>query len=97
MKTVRIALAFAFLTALAGFGLVRADDAGTPKMKSYTLDFCVVCDMKLNDMAKPYSFVYKDREIIVCDKSEAEEFKRHAAKYLKKIEEAEAKAKIQPH
>jgi hypothetical protein len=97
MKTVRIALAFAFLTALAGVGLVRADDAAKPKVKPYTLDFCVVCDMKLSDMAKPYSFVYKDREIIVCDKGEAAEFKKHPAQYLKKIEEAEAKAKKQPH
>lgn len=60
--------------------------------KPYTLDTCAVCDMKFADMGKPYTFIYEGREIKVCDKGEAADFKKDPAKYLKKIEEAEAKA-----
>jgi len=44
-------------------------------------------------MGKPYVFTYKDREIKVCEKAESDEFKKDPAKYLKAIDEAEAKAK----
>jgi len=37
-------------------------------------------------------FVYKDREIKVCEKAEETSFKKEPAKYLKQIEDAEAKA-----
>jgi hypothetical protein len=69
--------------------------ASEPKVaaRPYTLPDCAVCGMKLADEKNPYSFVYGDRQIIVCDKDEAAVFKKEPAKYLKLIEEAEAKAK----
>ena len=73
---------------LAGAG---ADKDAKPK--PYTLDTCAVCGMKLKDMGKPVTFTYKDREIKVCDAGEQKDFEKTPDKYLKKIEEAEAKAK----
>ncbi len=83
----------AVLAAFVCFSSARADDASKSKVKPYILDTCAVCGMKLSDMGKPCTFVYKDREIKVCDKDEEADFKKEPAKYLKKIEVAEAKAK----
>ena len=78
---------------LAGRTFAGAGDDKTAKPKPYTLTTCAVCGMKLADMGKPVTFVYKDREIKVCDKDEQKDFEKDPAKYLKKIEDAEAKAK----
>lgn len=91
MKTLKSAVLALMLVSLAGTLSVRADDQQKPK--PYTLDTCAVCGMKLGEMGKPDVFVYKDREIKVCDKDEEAQFKKDPDKYIKKIEEAEAKAK----
>ena len=93
MKNIRFVLSFALVTAFVLLCPVRAVDTPKTKVKPYILDTCAVCEMNLSDMGKPYTFVYKDREIKVCDKGEAEDFKKNPAKYLKKIEAAEAKSK----
>jgi len=93
MKYFRLILSIALAAVLASLCAVRAADDQKSKVKSYTLDTCAVCGMKLSGMGKPYTFTYKDREIKVCDKGEAEDFKKDPAKYIKKIEAAEAKAK----
>ncbi len=106
MKTTRrlalIALMALLAAALAGAPAVRADNTGsnttttntTAKPIPYPLDTCAVCGMKLGEMGtKPYTFVYKGREIKVCDKSEEADFKKDPAKYLKAIDEATAKLK----
>jgi len=64
-----------------------------PKLKPYTLKTCVVSGEKLGEMGKPYVFDYKGREIKLCCKGCLKDFKKDPAKYIKKIEEAEAKAK----
>jgi nitrous oxide reductase accessory protein NosL len=95
MKTSKT-LAFIALLAVALVGAlaVRADDTKPAKPIPYPLDVCAVCGMKLGDMGgKPYTFVYKGREIKVCDKSEVDDFKKDPDKYLKAIDEAVAKAK----
>ena len=71
----------------------RADEKKPAKPKPYPLDTCLVCDMKLSMMGKPYSFAYKGQEIKVCDESEKETFDKEPAKYMKKLKTAEAKAK----
>jgi nitrous oxide reductase accessory protein NosL len=77
-------------SAIAGAG----DDKTPAKPKPYTLETCAVCSMKLGSMGgKPVTFTYKDREIKVCDAGEQKEFEKTPDKFLKKIEEAEAKAK----
>ena len=104
MKTLKTTVVLTLLAALVGFALTsRADDQKTEKPKPYPLDTCLVCDMKLgscdmnmntNSMAAPYySFVYKGQEIRVCDTSEQAEFEKHAAKYMKKLADEEAKFK----
>ena len=84
------ALLFSFFAApLAGF----AADKKAEKPKPYPLKTCVVSDEKLGDMGDAYVFVHEGREIKLCCKSCLKDFKKDPAKYIKKIEEAEAKAK----
>lgn len=88
-----VAISALFVLALAGPYLTRAADDKTPAPKPYILPTCAVCGMKLADMPKPVTFVYKDREIKVCDASEKKDFLKDPAKYLKDIEADEAKLK----
>ncbi|MCX6928063.1 MAG: hypothetical protein NT154_33355 [Verrucomicrobia bacterium] len=74
---------------LAGF----AADAKAAKPKPYPLKTCVVTDEKLGDMGDAYVFVHEGREIKLCCKGCLKDFKKDPAKYIKKIETAEAKAK----
>ena len=81
-----IAVAVSCLAApLAGFAAEKA--------KPYPLDKCVVSDEKLGEMGKPYVFKHEGREVRLCCKSCLKDFKKDPAKYIKKIEEAEAKGK----
>jgi nitrous oxide reductase accessory protein NosL len=95
MKATKALASVALLAvALMGALAARADDSkSTNNIVPYPLDTCAVCGMKLGDMGKPYTFVYQGREIKVCDKSEEADFKKDAAKYLKAIDDAAAKAK----
>ena len=76
-----------------------ADDSKKPK--PYPLATCVVSGEKLDgDMGKPYVFTYKDpkvkddpgREIKMCCKDCRKDFDKDPAKFIKKLDEAEAKA-----
>jgi len=94
MKKTKSMIVMPLVAALAILTLTsRADDQKTEKPKSYPLNTCLVCGMKLSEMGKPYVFVYKGQEIKVCDKSEKTDFDKDPAKYLKKLAEAEAKMK----
>ncbi len=66
---------------------------GKAKVKPYTLKTCIISGDKLGEMGKPYVFEYKGREIKLCCKNCLKDFNENPAKYVKKIEEAEAKAK----
>jgi YHS domain-containing protein len=90
LKTITaLTLAAAFLAApLTG----RAEDK-KEKAKPYTLDKCIVSDEKLGEMGKPFVFVHEGQEIKLCCKSCQKDFKKDPAKYLKKLKDAEAKAK----
>ena len=79
------------VVALASAGAAEGADA---KPKPYPLTTCIVSGEKLDgDMGKPYVFTCQGREIKLCCKSCLKDFNKEPAKYLKKIEEAEAKAK----
>ena len=81
-----LTLAVSYLVApLAGFAAEKA--------KPYALDKCVVSDEKLGEMGKPYVFKHEGREVQLCCKSCLKDFQKDPAKYIKKIEEAEKKAK----
>jgi len=86
-----VALTVSFLTApLLSFA---ADEKKDAKVKPYKLDTCAVSDEKLGEMGKPYVFTHEGRELKLCCKSCLKDFKKDPAKYVKKVEQAEAKAK----
>jgi hypothetical protein len=72
-----------------------ADEKKADKPKPYTLKKCVVSDEELDEKGdiKPYVFTHGGREIKLCCESCLKDFKKDSAKYTKKIEEAEKKAK----
>ena len=93
MKALRTLIAAilvaSFLTPVCGL----ADDKKSDKLKPYTLKTCVVSGDKLGEMGDPYVYEYKGREIKFCCKGCLKDFNKDPGKYIKKIEEAEAKAK----
>jgi YHS domain-containing protein len=96
MKSIKL---LTFMGALAGIVFVstalRAEDPKAPaKLIPYTLKTCIVSGEKLgSDMGGPVVYAYKGREIKFCCKDCRKDFDKDPAKYIKKIEEAEAKAK----
>ena len=79
------------VVALASAGAAEGTNA---KPKHYPLTTCIVSGEKLDgDMGAPYVFTYQGREIKLCCKSCLKDFNKESSKYIKKIEEAEAKAK----
>src|SRR5882724_633598 len=85
------ALAVTFLaTPFAGLAADAKTDA---KAKPYPLKTCVVSGEKLGEMGKPYVFTHEGREVQLCCKDCLKDFKKDPAKFVKKIEEAEAKPK----
>jgi hypothetical protein len=89
-----------FLLALAGmlavmtFGCVAADQKpAAAKAKPYPLKVCLVSDEKFGgDMGDPYVFIHEGREVKLCCKGCLDDFKKDTAKFVKKMEDAEAKA-----
>ncbi len=74
---------------------MAAEQKTDSKAKPYTLKTCVVSGEKLGEMGTPYTFVHEGREIKLCCKNCLKDFNKAPAKYVKKIEEGEAKAKKQ--
>jgi len=72
---------------------LAADQNSEKKPKPYVLKTCSVSDEKLDSMGKPVSYVHEGREIQFCCKDCIKTFKKNPAKYVKKIEAAEAKVK----
>jgi YHS domain-containing protein len=70
-----------------------AADKKAEKLKPYTLKTCIISGDKLGEMGDPFVYKYKDREIKFCCKGCLKDFNKDPQKYIKKIEEAEAKAK----
>jgi YHS domain-containing protein len=78
-----------FLIPLSGL----AADKKAEKPKPYTLKTCVVSGDKLGEMGDAFVYTYKDREIKFCCKGCLKDFNKDPQKYIKLIEQAEAKAK----
>jgi YHS domain-containing protein len=94
MKTLKTLTALALMVPFLAAPLVGlAADQNSQKPRPYPLDTCVVSGEKLGEMGKPYVFTYEGREIKMCCKSCRKKFDKDPAKYVKKIEEAEAKKK----
>ena len=88
-------LCAAFLVSPFAGSAMAADKAADPKAKAkakpYTLKTCIVSDEELGGMGKPFVFEHEGREIKLCCKSCQKDFKKDPAKYIKKLEQAEAK------
>lgn len=69
----------------------KKDDKKAAKPIPYPLKVCIVADDKLDD--KPTVFVYQGREIKLCCDSCKPDFDKNPAKFIKKLEAAEKKAK----
>jgi hypothetical protein len=94
MKILKPLLVAVLFVSLCGAALsASAADTKTEKLKPYTLKTCVVSGDKLGEMGDPFVYKYKDREIKFCCKGCLKDFNKDPQKYIKKIEEAEAKAK----
>lgn len=82
------------LSVLAGpFAALAGDQKAEPKLKPYTLKNCIVSGDKLGEMGDPFVYKYQGREIKFCCKGCVKDFEKSPAKYVKKIEQAEAKEK----
>jgi hypothetical protein len=93
LKTFTVAvLVTSFVT---GPFAVLAADGKADKPKPYPLDTCIVSGEKIgaDPGMKPYAFTHEGREIKLCCKGCLKDFNKDKAKYVKKIEEAEKKAK----
>ncbi len=99
MRKIKTLVAVAILVGFAAAPIIAlADDAKSDakpdaKLKPYPLKTCVVSGEKLGEMGEAYVYKYKDREIKFCCKDCVKDFNKNPAKYIKKLEEAEAKAK----
>ncbi len=97
-KTLAVLAAATWLVATPSF--IQADEGhkhdattenGTDKKaKAYPLDKCLVSDEKLGEHGKPYVFTHEGQEIKLCCKDCLKDFKKEPAKYMKKIQEAQA-------
>jgi YHS domain-containing protein len=97
MKTLKPLIISVLLAAFAAAPLASraADaDAKTGKdAKPYPLKTCVVSGETLGEMGKPYVFTHEGREVQLCCKNCLKDFNKEPAKYLKKLDDAEADAK----
>lgn len=94
MKTIlSLTFAFVFAAFVAAPGSSRADDPVPAKPKPYPLQTCLVCNEKFDSMGVPFVFVYQGREIKLCCPADKVVFDKDPAKYMKKLDAAEAKLK----
>jgi len=94
MKILRpLLVAVVFVSLCAAAISANAADTNSVKLKPYTLKTCVVSGDKLGEMGDPFVYAYKGREIKFCCKGCLKDFNKNPAKYIKMIDEAEAKAK----
>ena len=97
LKNLTAAAVFGGFLAVSSALAAEHDGHGTEpeqKLKPYLLKICAVSDEKLDgSMGKPFVYKYKDREIKFCCKDCQKDFDKDPAKYIKKIEAAEKKAK----
>lgn len=96
MKTLKTITATILIAAFAAAPL--ATFAGPTKdekaKKPYPLETCIVSGEKLGEGSmKPFVFTHEGQEVKLCCKSCQKKFNADPAKYMKKIQEAQAKAK----
>jgi YHS domain-containing protein len=86
-----LALAVPFLALpLTGLATDTNSAAATPPMPD-KLTICPVSGEKLDEMGKPYVFVYQGQEVKLCCSGCKKDFDKDPAQYLKKIRAADKK------
>ena len=96
----RLLLISASLLLASSFAHASDAKPAAPAAKAdaaYPLTTCIVADEKLGEMGKPYDYVHKeegkpDRLVRFCCKGCLPDFKKDPAKYLNRLDEAEAQA-----
>lgn len=85
---------FLVLSVVAGLAaVVLAGPATQPTTRPYPLKTCVVSGGKLGGaMGEAVIYQHEGREVRFCCKSCIKDFKKDPAKYLKKLDDAEAAA-----
>ena len=78
--------------AMLASSAIAADTNNAP-LKPDLLTTCPVSGDKLDEMGKPYVFVYQGQEIKLCCPNCKKDFDKDPAPYLKKIRAADEKAK----
>ncbi|PWU15291.1 MAG: hypothetical protein C5B50_15570 [Verrucomicrobia bacterium] len=108
MKMIKRLNLLALFAALAiGTPTLRADDApkATDSQKDAKKDAeakpfpaakCLISGESLTSMGKPYVMVYEGQELKFCCKDCVKDFSKDKTAYMKKLEEAEAKATPYP-
>jgi YHS domain-containing protein len=98
-KDMKLKMTVITLAALLAAGLiVRAEEKAAAPKDTYPLKTCVVSDEDLGDMGDLVKYTYKsqdgkEREVRFCCRKCIKKFEKDPATYLKKLDEAEAKAK----
>ncbi len=83
----------ALVLAVGAASVCAADKKPESKAKPYKLEVCIVQDEKLGEMGEPFVLVHEGQEFKLCCKSCKKDFDKDPAKFVKKLAEAEAKAK----
>jgi hypothetical protein len=79
----------------------KAETTKSAPAKNYPLKTCLVSDEPLGSMGDAVAYTHKeagkpDRVILVCCEGCIDDFRANPAKFLKKLDAAEAAAKKQP-
>jgi len=108
MKLIKLLTTVALLAGLAAASPgLRADDAHKTadsqkdakkdaEAKPFPAAKCLISGESLISMGKPYVMVYEGQELKFCCKDCVKDFSKDKVAYLKKVEEAEAKATPYP-
>ena len=92
--TVAVLLTGFLASPFSGQSAETKDEKTITKSKPYPLKTCIVSNEKFGgDMGEPYVFTHEGREIKLCCKSCLKDFNKAPAKFVKKLEAAEKKAK----
>jgi hypothetical protein len=99
MKTKHTLLLTAALLGVSVFGF--AADSKAPKADAYPLKTCLVSDEPLGGHGDYITYVHKeagkpDRVVRFCCEGCIDDFKKEPAKFLAKLDAAEAAAKAKP-
>jgi len=77
---------------LAGVTLARGDLTAAAALKPYPMKKCVVDGKKLGKCGAPRVIAWQGQEVKLCGEKCVPKFEQDSAKYLKKINRAEARA-----